>query len=103
MRIVFVKNETEINVPTFVLFVKTMGMPNIRKIQLILHQNERLECRIDFIEDRNEKEAFEEIKKILNDSLNGYGVYDVDIYLSDRKPEIDPQTRKFKFAYQIDT
>ena len=100
---VFMKNETEINVPTFVLFVKTMGMPNIRKIQLILHQNERLECRIDFIEDRNEKEAFEEIKKILNDSLNGYGVYDVDIYLSDRKPEIDPQTRKFKFAYQIDT
>lgn len=88
-------------VSTFMLFVKVMGLINVRKIQLILHGYEQLECRVDFIENAGEQETFEEIKGILADSLEKFNVKNVNIYLSDKKPQIDPFTRKFKFAYQI--
>ena len=98
---IFKNTDGEVAVSTFMLFVKTMGMPNVRKIQLILHGYEKLECRVDFIENVEEQETFEEIKKILADSLEKFNVRNVNIYLSDEKPQIDPFTRKFKFAYQM--
>ena len=98
---IFKNDEGKVAVSTFMLFVKTMGMPNIRKIQLILHGYEQLECRIDFIENIEEQETFEVIKKILAESLEKYKVKNVNIYLSDKKPQIDSSTRKFKFAYQM--
>lgn len=98
---IFKNADKEVAVSTFMLFVKTMGMPNVRKIQLILHGYEQLECRVDFIENIGEQESFEEIKRIFADSLEKFNVKDVNIYLSDEKPQIDPLTRKFKFAYQI--
>ena len=98
---VFKNADGEVNVSTFMLFVKTMGLPNVRKIQLILHGYEQLECRIDFIENVEEQETFEVIKKILADSLEKFNVKNVNIYLSNERPQIDPSTRKFKFAYQI--
>ena len=98
---IFKNADEEVAVSTFMLFVKTMGMPNVRKIQLILHGYEQLECRVDFIENIGEQESFEEIKRIFADSLEKFNVKDVNIYLSDEKPQIDPLTRKFKFAYQI--
>ena len=98
---VFKNTDGEVAVSTFMLFVKTMGMPNVRKIQLILHGYEQLECRIDFIENIEEQETFEVVKKILTDSLEKFNVKNVSIYLSDEKPQVDSSTRKFKFAYQI--
>ena len=90
----------EVAVPTFMLFVKTMGLPNVRRIQLVLHGYEQLECRIDFIENVGEQETFDNIKKILADSLKNYNIKNMNIYLSDSQPQIDPVSRKFKFAYQ---
>lgn len=98
---VFKNEDGEVNVSTFMLFVKTMGLPNVRKIQLILHGYEQLECRVDFIENVEEQETFEVIKKILADSLEKFNVKNVNIYLSNDIPQIDPSTRKFKFAYQM--
>lgn len=98
---IFKNADGEVNVSTFMLFVKTMGLPNVRKIQLILHGYEQLECRVDFIENIEEQETFEVIKKILADSLEKFNVKNVKIYLSNDKPQIDPSTRKFKFAYQM--
>ena len=98
---IFKSADGEVAVSTFMLFVKTMGLPNVRKIQLILHGYEQLECRIDFIENVEEQETFEVIKKILADSLEKFNVKNVNIYLSNERPQIDPSTRKFKFAYQI--
>ena len=98
---IFKNGDSEVAVSTFMLFVKTMGMPNVRKIQLILHGYEQLECRVDFIENVEEQETFETIKKILADSLEKFNVRNVNIYLSDENPQIDPFTHKFKFAYQV--
>lgn len=98
---IFKSADGEVAVSTFMLFVKTMGLPNVRKIQLILHGYEQLECRVDFIENIGEQESFEEIKRILADSLEKFKVRNVNIYLSDEKPQIDSFTHKFKFAYQI--
>ena len=98
---IFKNTDGEVAVSTFMLFVKTMGLPNVRKIQLILHGYEQLECRVDFIENIEEQETFEVIKKILADSLGKFNVKNVKIYLSNDKPQIDPSTRKFKFAYQM--
>ena len=96
------KNERgEVTISTFMLFVKTMGLPNVRKIQLVLHGYDQLECRVDFIENVGEQETFEDIKRILTDSLTKMDVKNVNIYLSNEKPQIDSVTHKFKFAYQI--
>ena len=91
----------EVSISTFILFIKTMGLGNVRKIQLILHGYDQLECRVDFMENVDELEAFEEIKRILTDSFANVHVHNVKIYLSNEKPQIDPVTYKFKFAYQI--
>jgi len=96
------KNESgEVLISTFMLFVKTTGLMDVRKIQLFLHGYDQLECRVDFLEGANEAKAFEEIKRLLMDYLTSVNVYHVNIYLSDKKPEIDPVTNKFKFAYQV--
>ncbi len=96
------KNERgEVSVSTFLLYVQTMGLPNVRKIQLVLHGYDKLECRVDFIKNSGEQETFEKIKKILTDNLMKYKVQNVKIYLSDEKPQVDSSTRKFKFSYQI--
>ena len=98
---IFKNADGEVSVSTFVLFVKTMGLPNVRKIQLILHGYEQLECRVDFIENVDEQKSFEVMKKILTDSLDKYNVKNVNIYLSKEKPQTDAVTHKFKFAYQV--
>ena len=98
---IFKNEKGEVTVSTFMLFVKTMGLQNVRKIQLILHGYDWLECRVDFIENTGEMETFQEIKGILADSLEKFNVKNVKISLSKENPQIDASTRKFKFAYQI--
>lgn len=96
------KNDSgEVVISTFILYVKTMGLGDVRKIQLILHGYDQMECRVDFLEGADEQEVFKEIKRILTDCLANVNVHNVNIFLSDKKPQIDPATNKFKFAYQI--
>lgn len=97
----FQSDRGEVSLSTFILFVKTMGLGDVRKIQLVLHGYDQLECRVDFMEGVDEETVFEGIKRILSDSLTNVCVNNVNIYLSDEKPQIDPVTNKFKFAYQI--
>lgn len=99
--LIFRNESGEVTVSTFILFVKTMGLANVRKLQLILHGYDRIECRVNFIDDTGAQESFEEIRQILVDSLAKVNVHNVTIYLSDEKPQTDPVTNKFKFSYQI--
>ena len=99
--LIFKNKNGEVSVSTFVLFAKTVGFLNVRKLQLVLHGYNRLECRVDFIRDKEALETFEKLKEILADSLEKFNVRNVNIYLSDEKPQIDSSTHKFKFAYQI--
>ena len=97
----FKNDKDEVFISTFILYVKTTGLGGVRKIQLILHGYDQLECRVDFLEGADEQEVFTEIKRLLTDCLANVNVHNVNIYLSDEKPQIDPVTNKFKFAYQV--
>lgn len=97
----FKNDKDEVVISTFILYVKTTGLGGVRKIQLILHGYDQLECRVDFLEGADEQEVFTEIKRLLTDCLANVNVHNVNIYLSDEKPQIDPVTNKFKFAYQV--
>lgn len=97
------KNKRGDNVPVFIfaLLFTIEGIDGIRRIQLILHGYEELECRVDFLEGADEKRVFKKIKNILSNYLRKNDIPNVMIYLSTKKPQIDPKTHKFVKAYQI--
>lgn len=62
----------------------------MKRLQLILHGYQQMECRVDFMERADEQDTFKEIKEILTECLKKNGINNVNIYLSDIKPQIVP-------------
>lgn len=98
------KNKHNKDVPVFIfaLLLTIESIDGVRKVQLILHNHDKLECRVDFIEGANKQNTFSKIEKVLSDCLKKNDIHNVMIYLSTQKPQVDPKTHKFVKAYQTD-
>lgn len=98
--LVFKSGDKEIKISPISVYVLLETMPQIRLFQFILHGYDRIELRITFMPDADEQAVFEEAKATLTDYLHSNGVDNVEIYLSDKQPQIDPKTLKLKTVYQ---
>ncbi len=98
---IFKTKNSEVSIFIFALLFTVEGLDTVRRIQIVLHEYDRLECRVDFMEGADEMKAFEKIKNIFATCFEKNNIDNVHIYLSDKKPQIDSKTGKFVKAYQI--
>lgn len=98
---IFKTNNSEVSIFILALLFTVEGIDAVRRIQIILHRYDRLECRVDFMEGADENKTLEKIKNIFAECFQKNKIENVQIYLSDKKPQIDSQTGKFMKAYQI--
>lgn len=98
--LVFKSGDNKIKISSMTVYLMIETMPQIRLFQFILHGYDRIELRIIFMPDADEQAVFEEAKTTLTDYLHSNGVDNVEIYLSDKQPQIDPKTLKLKTVYQ---
>ena len=80
----------------------SQGFENFRDYQIILHHDNIIELRLDFIEPCNHEEIFNKVKIRITEYLNSLGVEIRDIYLSDVPPEIQAYGIKKRRIYRAD-
>lgn len=98
---IFRTKDGEVSIFILALLFTVEGIDGVRRIQIILHGYDRLECRVDFMEGADENNTFEKIKNIFAECFEQNKIENIQIYLSHQKPQIDSQTGKFVKAYQI--
>ncbi len=98
--LIFKSGNKEIKISAMTVYVMLETMETIRLFQLILHGHNSIELRINFMPNVDEAAVFEEAKTTLTNYLHSNDVYDFEIYLSDKQPQIDPKTLKLKTVYQ---
>jgi len=98
---IFQTKNGEVSIFIFALLLTVEGIDGVRRIQIVLHGYDRLECRVDFMEGADECKTFEKIKNVFAECFEKNCIDNVLIYLSDLKPQIDIKTGKLVKAYQI--
>ena len=78
----------------------TCTVEGLRRLQLVIHGYNEMECRIILEDYVDRQKACEQIVNILSDFLKGYGAKDVRVYVSDTPPQRDPVSFKLKDIYQ---
>lgn len=98
--LIFMSGEREVKISPVSVYILLETMDTIRLFQLVLHGYNKFEFRIDFMPMVDETAVFDEAKSKILSYLHQNGIANVEIYLSDKKPEIDPKTLKLKNIYQ---
>ncbi len=103
----FIENGETVEVSPMVLYeiidtINYCGVRFFHKYQLILKRDNRLELRLDCFEGQNPQEVFELIKKDVLTCLGYNGVHNVEMYLSDEKPQVSARSGKLISIYQED-
>lgn len=77
-------------------YMCTCVVDGLRRLQLLIHGYNEIECRI-IVEDYADREkAKEQVVKIIGDYISGYGITDCRVYVSDTAPQLDPVSHKMK-------
>lgn len=75
------------------------GLKNFREYQIVLHDGNALELRLDCYEPEKREEIFEEVSSGFKEYLSSLGIEGVDIYLSDLLPQETTASGKRKRIY----
>lgn len=75
------------------------GLENFREYQVVLHEPNTLEIRLDCYKPEEKEKLFENVKKIISDYLATLSVTNVNIYLSDKLPQATTASGKRKRIY----
>ena len=92
-----------VQIAPVVLYFLIETMDTLRRFQIVLHPEDRLEFRAVFMPDVDQEATFAEVQRRILGFLEENGVSGVEIYLSDQAPTIDPVTFKFRSVYQEKT
>lgn len=87
------------NLVVFMSQLCCKGLKNFRDYQIILHQPNCLEIRLDCLEPERREEVFSEVETKLRAYLNSLGVDEVEIYLSDLLPQATTASGKRRRVY----
>lgn len=98
--LLFKSGDEKIKISSMTVYVMIETMETIRLFQLVVHGYDSIELRITFMPGVDEKAVFEEAKTTLINYLHSNGVDNVEIYLSEQPPQVDPKTLKLKTVYQ---
>lgn len=83
-----------------VLYFLIETMDSLRRFQIVLHEDDRLEFRAVFMPGVDRREVFHQVEDKILGYLRENGVEHASMYLSDQAPCVDPVTSKFKSVYQ---
>lgn len=83
-----------------VLYFLIETMDTLRRFQIVLHEDDRLEFRAVFMPGVDKDAVFMEVQNRILSYLKENGVENASVYLSDTAPCADPVTFKFKSVYQ---
>ena len=84
----------------FIFVVEPLA--GINNFQLVLHPENTIELRIDFIKGADKEAVFQKAKEEIEKHLLKFNVTDVKVYLSGLMPQRCPRTGKFRQMYQTD-
>lgn len=98
--LVFRSDNKDVRISSMTIYVMLETMDSMRLFQMVVHGYDKIEMRINFMPGVDEKSVFEEVKTTLTNYLHSNGIDNVEIYLSDLQPQIDPKTLKLKTVYQ---
>lgn len=88
--------EGMVKVPPLAVYAKLKEVHDLRRFQLIVSPDNRIELRIEPVVGADRQQAFEKACAALKEQLTQYGVDDVVIKLSDSVPQQHPVSGKFK-------
>lgn len=96
----FTQNGETITISAFTIYALLETMDTMRRFQIVVHKENRIECRIVFMPGVDKEAVMNDIKRALNGFLNKNGIKDIEYYLSDIEPQLDPVSSKFISVYQ---
>lgn len=93
---VFNQGTNQIQVAPLALYAVLKEVHEIRRFQVVVYPENKIELRIEENRAENKIEVFEKTKVILKHYLKSLGIEQVFIFLSDKLPEQDAKSGKFK-------
>ena len=92
----FTEDGTVIRVPPLAVYAVLKEVHGIRRFQLVVHSENRMELRLDVGADGSKEDAFTKADAALREFFHQYNVRNIDITLSPDNPQQHPESGKFK-------
>lgn len=92
----FSENGKTVRVPPLAVYATLKEVHCLRRFQLVVYPENRIELRLDVGTDISKENAFEKADTALRMFFQQYGVRNIDITLSDDSPKQHPNSGKFK-------
>ncbi len=94
--VTFWEKDKKIRIAPLAIYAVVKEVHELRRFQIIVHNENRVEVRIEQKDGVSREEAFNKAKQILTAFLQTQGVYDVSISLSEELPIQHAKSGKFK-------
>ncbi len=92
----FTEGEKVIRVPPLAVYATLKEVPCLRRFQLVVDAENRMELRLDVDADSSKADAFAKAAAALREFFHQYGIKSIDITLSPDNPQQHPESGKFK-------
>ena len=93
---VFMENGKEIRIAPLAMYAVLKEIHGIRRFQVLAYPENRLELRMEEAEGSDRSAVFEEARQCLLDYLSSQGIQHAEISLSEKMPQQDAGSGKFK-------
>jgi len=93
---VFTEKGKVIRIAPLAIYAVLKEVHSIRRFQVLVYENNRVELRIEEKDDTDKSDAFNAAVESLNNYLINQGISDVKFTLSKQLPQQDPNSGKFK-------
>ena len=93
---VFIENGKEIRIAPLAMYAVLKEIHGIRRFQVLAYPENRLELRMEEAEGSDRSAVFEEARQCLLDYLSSQGIQHAEISLSEKMPQQDAGSGKFK-------
>lgn len=97
----FTEDGKVIRVPPLAVYATLKEVHCIRRFQLVVHSENRIELRLDVDADISKENAFTEAEVALREFFDQYNVRNIDIALSSDSPQRHPSSGKFKHVINM--
>lgn len=94
--VTFMEDGKEIKIAPLAIYAILKEVHEIQRFQIVAHEDNRLELRINPGNGHSNEEVFEFACTALRRFLASHGIHHVEIFLSEEKPKQHPQSGKFK-------
>jgi len=97
----FVEDGKEIKIAPLAIYAVLKETDNLRRFQVVVHRNNRIELRLIAKDEHDKEEVFEAASRALSKFLESHGIKHAEILLSEEEPRQHPKSGKFKHIINL--